>query len=82
MDELERQLVELDLDIAKAKRYQGGQEDELESKTAAGQDTSAIEKALKKSKQDFKISKATRREIIERLLEVEANRLKEGRTVN
>jgi hypothetical protein len=78
MDDLEKQLVELDLDIAKAKRYRREQKDELKSKAAAGQDTSEIEKTLKKTKQALKACKATRQDIIDQLLEAEAARTKDA----
>jgi hypothetical protein len=77
MDDLEKQLVELDLDIAKAKRYRREQKDELKSKAASGQDTSEIEKTLKKTKQALEACKATRRDIIDQLLEAEAARTKD-----
>ena len=70
--------VELDLDIAKAKRYRREQKDELKSKTAAGQDTSEIEKTLKKTKQAVEACKATRQAIIDQLLEAEAARTKDA----
>jgi len=76
VDDLEKQLVELDLDIAKAKRYRREQKDELKSK-ASGQDTSEIEKTLKKTKQALEACKATRRDIIDQLLEAEAARTKD-----
>ncbi len=78
MDDLEKQLVELDLDIAKAKRYRREQKDELKSKAASGQDTSEIEKTLKKTKQALRACKATRQNIIDQLLEAEAARTKEA----
>jgi hypothetical protein len=78
MDDLEKQLVELDLDIAKAKRYRSEQKDDLKAKTAAGQDTAEIEKALKKTKQALQACKAARQEIIDQLLEAEAARTKEA----
>jgi hypothetical protein len=78
MDDLEKQLVELDLDIAKAKRYRSEQKDDLKAKTAAGQDTAEIEKALKKTKQALEACKASRQEIIDQLLEAEAARTKEA----
>jgi len=78
MDDLEKQLVELDLDIAKAKRYRREQKDELKSKAAAGQDTSETEKTLKKTKQALEACKATRQDIIDQLLEAEAARTKEA----
>jgi hypothetical protein len=78
MDDLEKQLVELDLDIAKAKRYRREHKDELKSKAASGQDTSEIEKTLKKTKQALEACKATRRDIIDQLLEAEAARTKEA----
>jgi hypothetical protein len=78
MDDLEKQLVEFDLDIAKAKRYRSEQKDDLKAKTAAGQDTAEIEKALKKTKQALEACKASRQEIIDQLLEAEAARTKEA----
>jgi hypothetical protein len=78
MENLEQQLVELDLDIAKAKRYRREQKDELKSKAASGQDTSDIEKTLKKTKQALQACKAMRRDIIDQLLEVEAARTKQA----
>ena len=72
MDELERQLVELDLDIEKAKRYRRGLKEQRKSKSAAGGDTSELEKTLKKTKQELAIGKSTRQEIVDRLLEGEA----------
>ena len=70
--------VELDLDIAKAKRYRREQKDELKSKAAAGQDTTEIEKALKKTKQALEVCKTTRQDIIDQLLETDAARTKEA----
>ena len=78
MDDLEKQLVELDLDIAKAKRYRREQKDELKSKAASGQDISEIEKTLKKTKQALEACKATRQEIIDQLLEAEAARTRDA----
>jgi hypothetical protein len=78
MEDLEKQLVELDLDIEKAKRYRREQKDDLKSKVAVGQDTGEIEKALKKSKQALDACKATRQEIIDQLLEAEAARIKDA----
>jgi hypothetical protein len=78
MDDLEKQLVELDLDIAKAKRYRREQKDELKSKAAAGQDTSETEKALKKTKQALQACKSARQDIIGQLLEAEAARTKDA----
>ncbi len=78
MDDLEKLLVELDLDIAKAKRYRREQKDELKSKAASGQDTSETEKTLKKTKQALKACKATRKDIIDQLLEAEAARTKDA----
>jgi hypothetical protein len=78
MDDLEKQLLELDLDIAKAKRYRREQKDELKSKAAAGQDTSETEKTLKKTKQALEACNATRQDIIDQLLEAEAARTKEA----
>lgn len=78
MDDLEKQLVELDLDIAKAKRYRREQKDELKSKAAAGQDISEIEKTLKKTKQALEACKLTRQDIIDQLLEADAARTKEA----
>jgi len=78
MDDLEKQLVEFDLDIAKAKRYRREQKDELKSKAAAGQDTSEIVKTLKKTKQALDACKATRQDIIHQLLEAEAARTKDA----
>ena len=72
LSELEKQLVELDLDIAKAKRHRREQKSELKSKAAAKLDTGDIEKKLKKSKEALDICKATRKEIIARLLDAEA----------
>ena len=78
MDDLEKQLVELDLDIAKAKRYRSEQKDDLKAKNAAGADTAEIEKALKKTKEALEACKASRQEIIDQLLEAEAARTKEA----
>jgi hypothetical protein len=78
MDDLEKQLVELDLDIAKAKRYRREQKDELKSKAASGQDPSEFEKALKKSKQALEACKASRQDIIDQLLQAEAARTKDA----
>ena len=78
MDDLEKQLVELDLDIAKAKRYRREQKDELKPKSASGEYTSEIEKTLKKTKQALNACKATRQDIIDQLLEAEAARTKDA----
>jgi hypothetical protein len=72
VDDLEKQLVHLDLDIAKAKRYRREQKRELKSKTASKLDTSDVEKELKKTKQAMQACKATRKDIINQLLEAEA----------
>jgi hypothetical protein len=78
MDDLERQLIDLDLDIAKAKRYRREQKDELNSKSASGQDISEIEKTLKKTKQALEACKAARQDIIDQLLEAEAARTRDA----
>ena len=77
MQDLEKHLVELDLDIAKAKRFRREQKRELKAREASKQDAGALEKTIKKTEQAIQICKATRKEIINQLLERDAAKAKE-----
>jgi hypothetical protein len=77
MQDLEKHLVELDLDIAKAKRFRREQKRELKAREASKQDVGPIEKSLKKTGQAIQDCKATRKEIIKQLLAQDAGNVKE-----
>ena len=78
MAELEKQLVELDLDIAKAKRYRREQKSELKTKQAGKLDTGEIEKKIKKTDEAIVTCKTTRKKIIGQLLATEDAKSKDS----
>jgi hypothetical protein len=74
MNDLEKQLVELDLDIARAKQYRRDMKATLAKGNSSDQEISTLEKRLVKTKQAIKDCKIRRKAIIEQLLtrEIEA----------
>ena len=76
MDSLEKQLVELDLDIARAKQYRRDLKATLDKDAGSDQEIGALEKRLTKNKQVLKECKAKRNAIIEQLLARDAEAIK------
>ncbi len=76
MDNLEKQLVELDLDMARAKQYRRDLKATLDKGVGSDQELGALEKRLRKTKQGLKECKAKRKAIIEKLLGREVETVK------